>query len=307
MAREGLPGAVFFLRTAVSPLVESCTRVGYHTRLDFLPPGRSPALKFCALASGSKGNAVFVGSGRGGVLIDAGLSARELERRLVCRGLAPEEIGAVVVTHEHRDHIRGIGVWGRRHQIPVYMTEACRHSVERILGPGGLRGVEVKEFEAAREFLIDDLSLLAVGTSHDAVESVGFRISDGSTVLGFATDLGCVSPLVRSALRGAHLLYLESNHDEERLLGGPYPWVLKQRIRSHLGHLSNGACANLVAEMLHDGLRALVLGHLSEVNNEPHLAFARTRQVLDDRGAAEDVTLLVARQDQPGRVLELAA
>ena len=250
---------------------------------------------------------MFVGGGRRGVLIDAGLSARELERRLALRGLDPAAVGAVVVTHEHRDHIRGIGAWGRRHRVPVYMTAACRHAAARLLGRDGLRGVEVREFEPDREFSVADLEFLAVGTSHDAVESVGFRISDGATVLGFATDLGCVSTVVRSALRGAHLLYLESNHDEERLRGGPYPWFLKQRIRSSLGHLSNGECAGLVAELLHDGLRALVLGHLSETNNEPHLAFARTRQVLDDGGAVEAVTLLVARQDQPGRVLELAA
>ena len=288
-------------------MVESGLAVGYHTRLDFLPPGRSLALKFCALASGSKGNAVFVGDGRRGVLIDAGLSARELERRLALRGLDPADIGAVVVTHEHRDHVRGVGVWGRRYGVPVYMTEACRRSAERVIGADGFRGVTVQEFEPGERFSVDDLDLLAVGTSHDAAESVGFRISDGETVLGFATDLGCISAAVRSALSDAHLLYLESNHDEDRLLGGPYPWFLKKRIRSPLGHLSNGDCAALVAELLHDRLRALVLGHLSEINNEPRLAYERTLRVLEDRGAGEDITLLVARQDQPGRVLELAA
>ena len=287
--------------------VESEAALGYHTRLDFLPPARSLPLRFCALASGSKGNAVYVGGDRRGVLIDAGLPGRQIEQRLAARGLDAGSVAAVVVTHEHRDHIAGVGVWGRRFGVPVYMTPACRRGAEQVLGLRGLHGVEVREFEPGRAFPVGDLEFLPVATSHDAAESVGFRVTDGATVLGFATDLGCVSPALSDALRGAHLLYLESNHDEDRLWNGPYPWFLKQRIRSSRGHLSNGECAELAGSLLHDGLRALVLGHLSEINNEPHLAFRRARQLLDERGVSGDVTLLVARQDRPGRVVEWAA
>jgi phosphoribosyl 1,2-cyclic phosphodiesterase len=241
------------------------------------------------------------------VLIDAGLPGRQIEQRLVARGLDAGSVAAVVVTHEHRDHISGVGVWGRRYGVPVYMTPACRRGAEQVLGPRGLRGVAVREFEPGRGFPVGDLEFLPVATSHDAAESVGFRVTDGCAALGFATDLGCVSPELRDALRGAHLLYLESNHDEDRLWNGPYPWFLKQRIGSDRGHLSNGACATLAAELLHGGLKTLVLGHLSEINNEPHLAFRHARSLLDEHQAADDVMLLVARQDRPGRVVEWVA
>ncbi|MDF1555454.1 MAG: MBL fold metallo-hydrolase, partial [Deferrisomatales bacterium] len=147
---------------------------------------------------------MYVGGDRRGVLIDAGLPGRQIEQRLAARGLDAESVAAVVVTHEHRDHISGVGVWGRRYGVPVYMTPACRRGAEKMLGPGGLRGVEVREFEPGQVFPVGDLEFLSVATSHDAAESVGFRVTDGATVLGFATDLGCVSPVLRVALRGAH-------------------------------------------------------------------------------------------------------
>ncbi|MFU8857475.1 MAG: MBL fold metallo-hydrolase [Deferrisomatales bacterium] len=254
------------------------------------------------LASGSKGNSVYVGSRGRGVLVDAGLPGRRLEERLAGAGLAPRQVGAVVVTHGHRDHFSGVGVWARRYRVPVYMTEACRRLAPAVLGPRGLQGVEVRVFEPGVPFRVEELELRPVSTSHDAPESVGFRISDGAAVLGFATDLGFASHLVRHALAGADLLYLEANHDEDLLWNGPYPWFLKQRIRSRHGHLSNGCCAELLGGLVHPGLRTVVLGHLSETNNEPRLAFAAARGALDRAGAGEDVTLLVARQDRPGRV-----
>jgi phosphoribosyl 1,2-cyclic phosphodiesterase len=215
-------------------------------------------------------------------------------------------VTAVVVTHEHRDHVAGVGVWARRYGVPVYMTETCRRAVPRAPGSRGLDGVEVRGFESGRPFEVAGLEFLPVSTSHDAADSVGFRITDGSAVFGFATDLGFASHLVRHTLKDAHLLFLESNHDENLLVSGPYPWFLKQRIRSRHGHLSNAACADLVADLLHRGLQTVVLGHLSETNNQPALAYEATRRVLLERGAARDVTLLVARQDRPGRVVQVA-
>lgn len=291
----------------VHPRLHPLPALGYHTRLGWFPPVRSFPLTFCALASGSKGNAVYVRGRRSAVLVDAGLPAQALEQRLALRGLDPGSVTAVVVTHEHRDHLAGVGAWGRRHGVPVYMTAVCRRGAERVLGPRGLAGVEVREFVPDEPFAVADLEFLPLATSHDVAESVGFRIADGNAVMGLATDLGCVSPSLCDGLSGAHLLYLESNHDQKQLWSGPYPRFLKQRIGSPRGHLSNGACAALAGSLLHDGLRALVLGHLSATNNQPHLAFACARQMLAERGAQDDVTLLVARQDQPGRVLEWAA
>jgi len=244
-----------------------------------------------------------VGSAGRGVLVDAGLPGRQLEARLAAAGIAPERVGALLVTHGHRDHLSGVGVWARRHRVPVYLTRACRGASAEVLGPRGLDRVEVRTFEPGEPFEAEGMRFHPVSTSHDAPDSVGFRVTDGSAVLGFATDLGFASHLVRHALRGADVLYVESNHDEDLLVNGPYPWFLKQRIRSRHGHLSNGACAELLGELLHPGLRAVVLGHLSETNNEPHLAYRTARRVLDEAGAGEDVTLLVARQDRAGRVV----
>lgn len=260
-------------------------------------------LELCALASGSKGNAVYVGSEGRGVLIDAGLPGREIARRLEASGIEPTRIEAVVVTHEHRDHISGVGVWARRFRVPVYADPVTWSTAVKALPPGALRGVEVVPFEAGEPFTAAGLEFLPITTSHDAVRSVGFRIRDGESVLGFATDLGFASNLVRETLKGARILYLESNHDEEMLARGPYPWPLKQRIRSRHGHLSNVDCAALVSDLLHGGLRTIVLGHLSQTNNTPRLAYEAAQGALKRGGAEEDVVLLVARQDVPGRVV----
>jgi len=233
------------------------------------------------------------------------MPGRQLESRLGAAGISPRQVGAVLVTHGHRDHLSGVGVWARRHRVPVYLTEACRQEAGEALGPRGLDRVELRLFKPGEPFEVDELGFHPVATSHDAPESVGFRVTDGAATLGFATDLGFVSHLVRHALRGVDLLYVEANHDEDLLLNGPYPWFLKQRIRSRHGHLSNAACAALLADLLHPGLQTVVLGHLSETNNEPRLAYEAARRSLQADGAAEDVTLLVARQDRPGRVVRV--
>jgi phosphoribosyl 1,2-cyclic phosphodiesterase len=246
-----------------------------------------------------------VGTEGQGVLVDAGLPGREVEKRLRAADLDPMRVSAVVVTHEHRDHISGVGVWARRFGVPVYAARATWEAAKAMFPARTLRGVEVRFFEPGEAFPVAGLEFTPISTSHDAADSVGFRISEGDTVLGFATDLGFASHLVREGLRGAALLYLESNHDERLLLDGPYPWPLKQRIRSRHGHLSNADCADLVADLLHEGLQALVLGHLSETNNTPRLAYDCTREALASCGAAEDVALLVARQDRPGTVVRV--
>jgi phosphoribosyl 1,2-cyclic phosphodiesterase len=265
---------------------------------------RRGALEFCALASGSKGNAVYVGSEGRGVLVDAGLPGREIERRMAAAGIDPRRVAAVVLTHDHRDHASGVGVWARRYGVAVHApadTAAALRHVARDF----FEGVEVMEFLPGEPFEAAGMSFEPFPTSHDASGSVGFCIRAESTAVGFATDLGMADDGVRRGLAGADLLFLESNHDEEMLTNGPYPWFLKKRILSARGHLANRECAALAAELVHPGLRALVLGHLSEVNNEPRLAFDSARETLTRFGAEEDVTLLVARQDRPGRILRI--
>jgi phosphoribosyl 1,2-cyclic phosphodiesterase len=237
--------------------------------------------------------------------VDAGLPGRELERRLGLAGIEVAAVEAIVVTHEHRDHISGVGVWARRFGIPVHSARATWEAGRRTLPSRMLRGVQTVFFEPGHAFQAAELSFTPISTSHDAADSVGFRISDGTHVVGFATDLGFASHVVREGLRGADVLYLESNHDEDLLFNGPYPWPLKQRIRSRQGHLSNGECSALLSNLLHEGLKGVVLGHLSEINNTPRLAYETARGVLQSAGAENDVTLLVARQDRPGTVVRL--
>lgn len=261
-------------------------------------------LEFCALASGSKGNAVFAGSGHGGALIDAGVSASEIERRLDFAGIPVKRVGALVITHGHSDHIRGVGVFARRFGVPVYAPAGTVAEMEAFLPQNALRGVRVVEFSPGEVFEAGGLEFASFPTSHDAAVSVGFRVFDGAKTLGHATDLGCVSSAVAQCLSGCDIVCLESNHDEEMLKTGPYPAFLKKRILSDRGHLSNEVSAGLLESLLHDGLKAVVLSHLSEVNNRPALAFEAAMRILERQGAQKDVTLLVARQERPGRVVE---
>jgi len=198
-------------------------------------------------------------------------------------------------------------VWARRHKVPVHI---CGETVEALrAGPfsSSLERVGIVPFAPGERFEAAGLLVEAFATSHDAAAPVGLRIRSGEATLGYATDLGTADETVVEGLSGADFLFLESNHDERMLDEGPYPRFLKARIRSSRGHLSNGDSARLLERLVHPGLRAVVLGHLSEVNNEPVLAYRLASSVLAEAGAGEDVTLLVARQDRPGRVVRLKA
>jgi phosphoribosyl 1,2-cyclic phosphodiesterase len=232
-------------------------------------------LEVCLLASGSKGNAIYIGSGGSRILIDAGLSGREIQGRLGSIGVSGEDLDALLVTHEHTDHCRGLGPLARKFALPVYL-----HPLTRLALPSlGKVGV-INEFEAGDCFILKDFRVETFPLSHDAAAPVGYTVETREGKIGIATDLGIATRLVADRLRGCRVLILESNHDEEMLRDGPYPWPLKQRIRSNHGHLSNTASARLLEDLLWEGLDAVFLAHLSEVNNHPSLAEACARDVL---------------------------
>lgn len=250
-------------------------------------------MRVALLASGSRGNALLVCSGKTRLLIDAGLAARELCRRLDLLGIAPESLDAVLVTHEHIDHVRGLGPLGRRLNVPVYLHHDIAATLADARSPG-----TVVEFAAGCELQIGDVSVRPFPVTHDAVAPVGFTVTGPSGKVGMATDLGIATRLVGEELKGCRVLVLESNHDEDLLRDGPYPWPLKQRIRSNHGHLSNRESAALLASLCWDGLETVLLAHLSETNNCPGLAETTARDALGRQNLCRPC-LLVGRQDRP--------
>lgn len=265
------------------------------------PQTRSEApdynLTVCMLASGSKGNAIFVSSGSTSILIDAGLSGIEIERRLKLRGLDPKNLDAILVSHEHSDHIQGVGILSRRYNLPIYMNIKTQKAAVSQLG--NLH--DFKKFECGSMFTINDLAIHPFAISHDAEDPTGFTIHQDGIKIGIATDLGIATSMVKEHLKDCTMLILEANHDEEMLINGPYPWPIKQRIKSRIGHLSNAASKTLLHEIQHDQLKYVVLAHLSETNNTPQKAVNEVGQALTRCKPRLDV----ASQDTCGVLLHL--
>jgi phosphoribosyl 1,2-cyclic phosphodiesterase len=254
-------------------------------------------LAVCILASGSKGNAIFISSGDTSLLIDAGLSGIEIERRLKLRGFDPKNLDAILVSHEHSDHIQGVGVLSRRYKLPVYINSKTRKAAVSQLG----NLYDFKKFECGSMFTLNDLSIHPFSISHDAEDPCGFTVNQNGTKIGIATDLGIATSMVKEHLKGCTLLILEANHDEGMLINGPYPWPVKQRIKSRTGHLSNAASKTLLNELQHDGLKHVMLAHLSETNNTPQKAVNEVGQALTRCKPRLDV----ASQDECGVLLRL--
>ncbi|HEX2093939.1 MAG TPA: MBL fold metallo-hydrolase [Longimicrobiaceae bacterium] len=227
-------------------------------------------MKVTVLGSGSRGNSVLIESGGVRLLVDAGFSGRDMERRLAAVEVAPESIVALLITHDHSDHTRGMGVFARRWRIPLYMTEPTRAACAKLLD-----GTErIRRYGSTEPVEIEGLEVAPFLTVHDAVDPIAVTVTEWSTgeKLGIATDLGRATTSVRHALQGCDLLILESNHDPILLRESHYPWSVKSRIASGHGHLNNRAAAELATELYHPALGAVVLAHLSEAANDPELA-----------------------------------
>jgi phosphoribosyl 1,2-cyclic phosphodiesterase len=240
-----------------------------------------------SIASGSEGNSLLVSAGGTHILVDAGISARRITAALSSLGLTPGDIAGVLVTHEHSDHTAGLATLTKQYRLPLYAS-------------GGTAGALCARIPHAADVLhllprqgvltLGDAQVTVFPTSHDAAESIDFRFDCGGAALGVLTDTGCVTPETEQALQGVDLLVLESNHDEDWLLSGPYPYYLKQRILGNRGHLSNDAAAALAQRMASAGTRQFVLAHLSRENNTPE----RARQTMARALAGLDVSVTVA-------------
>lgn len=258
--------------------------------------------RFCSLFSSSSGNCTYIGSSGGGVLIDAGVSAKQISLKLNGIGVSERNIGAVFVTHEHGDHVKGLRVLASKYNIPVYATEGTIRELEKM----GIINGKFPVIPIGDGVEYNGQLVVPFRTSHDVAESCGYSVttSDGRKIC-VATDTGIVTDEMRTALTGCDLALVESNHDIGMLRNGSYPYLLKRRILSDVGHLSNIACGDFVTELVESGTTRLILGHLSKENNIPSLAYRTSKSALDCMGATEnrDYILKVAGSDEPETVV----
>jgi len=258
------------------------------------------AVEIRVLASGSGGNSILVSSKKANLLIDAGLTCKELLRRLATVGRGPGDISAVVVTHEHQDHIRGAGVLSRRHGVPIYINAATLEGAVRVAGEMPTARI----FSTGDALAVGDLTVQTYPVPHDAADPIGLSIRNCSKSIGVVLDMGYPTRLVRERLRGSNLLVLEFNHDPDMLRQCERPWELKQRIMSNKGHMSNQAALEFLCELVHEELQAVVLVHISLEANSSEALRSLVLERLREIGRS-DVKVFLGAQDEVGSPIEI--
>ncbi len=258
---------------------------------------------FCPLYSGSSGNALFVEAGSVRLLIDAGLPGRRIEAALQQIGVPPDTLNAILVTHEHSDHIKGVGVLSRKYGLPVYANAPCWAAMEPLIGQVAPRNIRV--FETGQDFYLKEINVLPFPTPHDSAQPVGYALFHQGRKLCVMTDIGHMQPALLDAAEGSDLLLLEANHDIDMLKNGPYPYALKQRILSPRGHLSNLDAGKTLCRLYTKGVRNVILGHLSAQNNEERIAMATVWQALRQEDVFEGMHLAMAHRDRPAGLFHI--
>ena len=231
-------------------------------------------MEFCTIASGSSGNCTFIGTQHENLLVDAGISGKRIEEGLAKAGRKGNELDAILLTHEHIDHIRSIGVLVRKFAVPVYATEGTIRELFNVSSMGKMDPSLFHTIRADEAFTIGETKIEPFRIMHDAAEPVGYRLENGGSRMAVATDMGCYNDYIVDHLKDLDGMVIEANHDINMLQVGPYPYPLKIRIMGENGHLSNLHCGRLLCEILHEHLRQIVLGHLSKENNYEALAYA---------------------------------
>lgn len=234
-------------------------------------------MRICSIASGSSGNCIYVGSDTTHLLVDVGISGKRTEVGLKELDLSMRDIDGIFITHEHADHIAGLGVLARKYSVPIYATGGTIEAIQKSTSVGEIPEELFQKIRADEKIIIKDIVCNPMKISHDAAEPVAYRISHGKKRVGIITDLGTYNDYTVECLRGMDALLLEANHDVNMLQVGPYPYYLKQRILGDRGHLSNERAGQLLCDLLHDNLQAVMLGHLSKENNLPELAYEAVR------------------------------
>lgn len=265
-------------------------------------------MRLCSIASGSSGNCVYVGSDATHLLLDVGISAKRTEAGLKELGLKMGDIDGIFITHEHADHINGLGVLARKYGVPIYGTKGTIDAVRQTRSLGDVDNTLFRYIKADEKCTVKDVSVYPIRTSHDAAEPVAYRISHDGQKIAVITDLGCYNDYTVECLKDLDVLYLEANHDVHMLQAGPYPYYLKQRILSEKGHLSNESSGKLLSRLLHDDMKAIVLGHLSKENNLPELAYESVRvevTMSDTPYNGGDFPMYVAKRSEVSQMIEI--
>ncbi len=264
-------------------------------------------MRVCSIASGSSGNCIYIGHASTHLLVDAGISGKRIEEGLRSIGVEPQELSGILITHEHSDHIQGVGVLVRKYGIPLYGTVETFCAMKK--GKTALGRVDdalFRELHPEEAFSIGTILVTPFSVSHDAANPVAYVFEADGKKIGMATDLGVYTERTVEHLKDAGILYLESNHDVNMLMVGRYPYYLKQRILGEYGHLSNDSAAKLLCELHHDGLKHVLLAHLSKENNYPDLAYETVRaELLMAVGAERMPDLRVAPRDIPSGIITI--
>lgn len=265
-------------------------------------------MRMCSIASGSSGNCIYVGSGQTNLIVDCGISGRRIEQGLVQCGTEASGLDGILITHEHTDHISGLGVMCRRYQKPVYATKKTIEAIYQAKNIGDLSKAQFIAIEPNVPFTINELEICPVSVWHDAADPVAYRINGEEKSIGILTDSGRFDQQIIDTMQGLDILLLEANHDVHMLQAGSYPYPLKQRILSDYGHLSNELSGHLLNELLSEKMQYVVLGHLSKENNYPDLAYETVRLEVDlspNKFQTSDFSMSVAFRDKVSQMIQI--
>ena len=265
-------------------------------------------MRFCSIASGSSGNCIYIGNDNTHILVDTGISKKRIEEGLEQLRVSGEEINGILITHEHVDHIQGLGVFCRRYGVPIYATKGTIRGIQAYKYLGNVPDGIFHEVETDKEFTIGDIKVEPFAISHDANEPSGYRLEHDEKAVAIATDLGTYDNYIVEKLKNLDGILLEANHDVHMVEVGPYPYPLKQRVLGIRGHLSNELSGRLLCDILHDDLKFIMLGHLSKENNFAELALETVKlevTLASNPYRGEQLPLMVADRDSISNIFEV--
>jgi phosphoribosyl 1,2-cyclic phosphodiesterase len=261
---------------------------------------------FCSLYSGSSGNSMFIASSKAKILIDAGLPGKKIDMAFKAINRELNDLDGIFITHEHSDHIKGVGILSRKYDIPIYANADTWSAMESLIGKVKEHNIKVIGKRSITE--IKDMNIKAFNIPHDAAAPMGYTINCGNKDVSVATDLGTFTEEIYQNIKNSEVILLESNHDVSMLKFGPYPYPLKRRILSEIGHLSNDDCGSAIVKLSKcSSNKKIILGHLSTTNNQPDLAYQTVLNVLNENGIKqkEDITLTMANRHSPSSYIEI--